>query len=65
MRSRLTIEAITADGIGGFTFTDRDNRELLAGYRQRQAAHRELGRIRGVAAQVARRRRERSARFTT
>jgi hypothetical protein len=56
---------ITADGIGGFSFTDRDNRALLAGYHQRQAAHRELGRIRKVAARVAQRRRERSAPFIT
>lgn len=55
---------IRGDAVTGFTFTTWDNRQLLSGYRQRQAAHRELGRIRRTAADIARRRQERSVVLT-
>lgn len=55
---------ISGDAVTGFVFTNRDNRPLLRGYRQRQAAHRELGRIRRTAAGIARRRQQRSVVLT-
>lgn len=50
---------IQADGVGGFEFTNKDNRPLLAAYHQRAAAHRELGQIRKAAQAVNRRREQR------
>jgi hypothetical protein len=47
---------IRGNAVDGFHFTDRDNRELLAAYRQRRAAWRENYEIRRAAASVQRRR---------
>jgi hypothetical protein len=50
---------ITGNAVTGFTFTDHDNRPLLAAYRQRRAIWRENYEIRKVAAGVQRRRQHR------
>lgn len=56
---------ISGDAVNGFTFANRDNRPLHDAYRQRQAAYREVGRIRRIAAEITQRRRERSPVATT
>lgn len=43
---------VTADGRGGFTFTDKDNRALRRDHRRRVADHRELARIRRTARDI-------------
>ncbi|HWL50065.1 MAG TPA: DUF222 domain-containing protein [Acidimicrobiia bacterium] len=53
---------VTADGRGGFSFTNNDNRPLRQAYRERVAAHRETAIIRRVARDLrARRERPRAS----
>ena len=53
---------VTANGRGGFSFTNSDNRPLRRAYRERVAAHRETARIRRVARDLrARRERPRAS----
>jgi hypothetical protein len=47
---------VTADGRGGFSFTNSDNRPLRQAYRERVAAHRETAVIRRVARDLRARR---------
>ncbi len=47
---------VTADGRGGFSFTNKDNRPLRQAYRERVAAHRETAIIRRVARDLRARR---------
>jgi hypothetical protein len=49
---------VRADGVGGFAFSNKDNRPMLAAHRERVRAHRELGHLRRVTREVNRRREE-------
>lgn len=50
---------IKADGIGGFTFTNHDNRAIQSGFRHRRAAYQEARRIHQASRSINRRRADR------
>ncbi len=52
---------VRADGIGGFVFTDHDNRAIQASFRRRRAAYQEAIRIHQVSRAINRRRAQRAS----